>query len=65
MLFSEGNEILKFYKTVDGEKVSIAEEEYLSISTQYGKYLGTYAGPSATKEHSGLNFIPLFDEVTY
>ena len=61
----DGNEILKFYKTVDGEKISIPEEEYLSISTQYGKYLGTYAGPSATKEHSGLNFIPLFDEVTY
>lgn len=58
----DGNEVLKFYKTVDGEKVAITEEEYMSISTQYGKYLGTYAGPSATKEHSGLKFLPLFEE---
>ncbi len=59
----DGTEVLNYYKTVDDEKVSITKEEFDSISAQHGKYLSAYAGPSATKDHSGLEFLPLFENL--
>ena len=52
----------KYYKLVNGEKVSITESEYFSLNEQYTKYLGTHAGAEATKNYSNLTFISLYTE---
>lgn len=52
----------KYYKVVDGEKVSITEGECAALAEQYGEYLGSVAGAEATKEHSGLTFTSLYTE---
>ena len=54
--------VTKYYKLVDGEEISITEEEYEELDMQYGSYLGLYAGASSTKECSGLQFTPIFTE---
>ena len=54
--------VTKYYRLVDGEEVSILEEEYQELNKQYGTYLGLDAGASSTKECSGLQFTPLFTE---
>ena len=54
--------VTKYYRLVDGEEVSILEEEYQELNKQYGTYLGLDAGSSFTKECSGLQFTPLFTE---
>ncbi len=55
-----GNDL--YYKLVNGEKVSISENEYSSLCEQYGEYSGSVGAAEATKEHSGLVFIPLYTE---
>ncbi len=52
----------KYYKVVDGEKVSITESEWTALAEQYGKYLGGVAGEEATKQYSGLTFTSLYTE---
>jgi len=52
----------KYYKLVNGEKVSITESEYFALNEQYTKYLGTHAGAEATKNYSSLTFISLYTE---
>ncbi len=49
----------KYYKLVNGEEAEITETEFNDLIEQYGKYLGSVAGATATKEHSGLQFIPI------
>ncbi len=51
-----------YYKLVNGKKVTITEAEYNALSEQHGKYLGSVAGPAATKEYSGLVFTLLYTE---
>lgn len=60
--FIDGVGVTKYYKSVNGEKVEITEEEYNSLNEQYEKYLGTHSGAAATKEYSGLVFKSLFSE---
>ena len=52
----------KYYKVVDGEKVSIKESEYSALAEQYEKYLGSVSGAEATKQYSGLRFTSLYTE---
>ncbi len=52
----------KYYKLVNGEKVSITESEYFALNEQYTKYLGTHTGAEATKNYSSLTFISLYTE---
>lgn len=57
-----GSALTKYYKLTDGKKIELSEEDYRQIDKSYGTYLGTYSGPTATKECSGLVFTPLFSE---
>lgn len=54
--------VTNYYKIVNGETVAITEEEYQALREQYGKYHGLYAGATATKECSGLQFTSVFTE---
>ncbi len=53
--------MIECYKTFDGERVSISQDEYSALEEQYGKYSGS-SGSEATKEYSGVAFSPLFNE---
>ena len=54
--------VLKYYKTESGHEIEIDKTEYDTLQNQYGTYLGSLAGPSVTKDHSGLCFTPLFTD---
>lgn len=54
--------VTNYYKIVSGETIAITEEEYQALREQYGKYHGLYAGATATKECSGLQFTSVFTE---
>ena len=52
-----------YYKFVlEGNKKEISQITYESLDKYYSKYLGVYSGVEVTKEYSGLEFTPLFDE---
>ena len=51
----------KYYKVVDGEKVSITESEYTVLDEQYGNHFGT-SGAETTRQYSGLTFTFLYTE---
>lgn len=54
--------IAKYYSSVSGEAVEITKKEYNELEAKYSKYLGKYSGNEATRDYSGLKFVPLFSE---
>ncbi|MBR2926110.1 MAG: hypothetical protein IKC31_00850 [Clostridia bacterium] len=58
----DGVAYTKYYKVVDGEKVSITESECAALVEQYGKALGSVSGAEATKQYSGMIFTSLYTE---
>ena len=54
--------ITKYYSSVSGEAVEITKKEYNELEAKYSKYLGKYSGNEATRDYSGLKFVPLFSE---
>ena len=61
--YKDNVEYVTKYYTYDGdEEIEITESEYRALEEMHGKYLGQYSGKEATKEHSGLEYVPLFSE---
>ena len=54
--------VTEYYMLTGDEEIEITESEYKALDDQHGKYLGQYSGKDVTREYSGLEFIPLFNE---
>lgn len=57
----DGVDTQRYYKLQDELAMDITKEEYDALVTQW-QYLGG-SGEAVTKEHSGLTFTPLFDQL--
>ena len=57
----EGQSVQQYYKLEGELAMFISEQEYEGLAAQW-KYLGN-SGSAVTKEHSGLQFTPLFDQL--
>ncbi len=55
-----GAHVMYYYEIVDGEKISITQEEFDALNLQYGKYLNRVDRAEATREQSGLNTFYLY-----